>query len=334
MTASISINIPSYKYERYIRTAIESALAQTVTPLEILISDNHSPDRSYEIAKEYERVAGVRLIRPPRHLMLGEHYQFVLEEAKGDYVCFLAADDALMPSFIARMQKALGNSSKIGMLAAACLECDKSLVPRCVRGLGMPHKDLQPPDAYRHFTDGCTYSMTATIFARGLLRQLKALPTDAGMTTDWYWGLLLGLKTELRFLHEPLGYCRIHDANASYSGEARWREQALVMLRFVKETANIEGELMEDLEEALRTLELSVAGSGDESSSATLLFKTKKVLKTWLAYRYRGISPVLRMAEQGKSMALSKPPEKLSTSLSVARTAIEQGQSVKAASKI
>jgi glycosyltransferase involved in cell wall biosynthesis len=333
MTASISINIPSYKYARYIRTAIESALAQTVAPHEILISDNHSPDRSYEIAKEYEGVAGVRLIRPPQHLMLGEHYQFVLEQAKGDYVCFLAADDALMPSFIARAQKALGNNSKVGMLAAACLECDKSLVPRRVRGLGMPHKDLQAPDGYRHFTDGCTYSMTATIFSRQCLGRLKALPTDAGMATDWYWGLLLGLKTELRFLHEPLGYCRIHDANASYSGEARWREQALVMLRFVKETGTVESGLIGNLDKALRTLELSVAGGGEQSSSATLLFRTKKVLKTWLAYRYRGISPVLRMAEQGSSAALSRVQVRQS-SMSVARPGLEQSQRVKAASKI
>ena len=333
MTASISINIPNYKYERYIRTAIESALAQTVTPLEILISDNHSPDRSYEIAKEYEGVAGIRLIRPPQHLMLGEHYQFVLEQAKGDYVCFLAADDALMPTFIARMQKALGKKTNVGMLAAACLECDESLVPRCVRGLGMPHKDLQPPDGYRHFTEGCTYSMTPTVFSRQCLGQLKALPKEAGMTTDWYWGLLLGLKAELRFLHEPLGYCRLHNVNASYSGEARWREQALVMLRFVKETGNVESELMGDLDEALRKLELSVAGSGEKSSSATLLFRTKKVLKTWLAYRYRGISPELRMAEQGKSAALSRLHVRLPLR-NVAHAPLEQGQSVKAVSKI
>jgi glycosyltransferase involved in cell wall biosynthesis len=333
MTASISINIPSYKYERYIRTAIESALAQTVTPFEILISDNHSPDRSYEIAKEYEGVGGVRLIRPPQHLMLGEHYQFVLEQANGDYVCFLAADDALMPSFIARMQKALEHDSKVGMLAAACLECDESLVPRCVRGLGMPHKDLQPPDGYRHFTGGCTYSMTATIFSRQLLGELKALPADAGMATDWYWGLLLGLRSELGFLHEPLGYCRIHNANASYSGEARWREQALVMLRFVKENGSVESALRGGLDKALHTLELSVVGTGEKSSSAPLLFRTKKVLKKLLAYRYRGISPVLRMAEQGKSAALSKLEVRLPP-LRVARAALEQGQSVKVASKI
>ncbi|HEY1483513.1 MAG TPA: glycosyltransferase family A protein [Candidatus Acidoferrum sp.] len=331
MTASISINIPSYKYERYIRTAIESALAQTVAPIEILISDNHSPDRSYEIAKEYEGIAGVRLIRPPQHLMLGEHYQFVLEQAKGDYVCFLAADDALMSSFIARMQKALGNNTNVGMLAAACLECDESLVPRCVRGLGMPHNDLQPPDGYRHFKDGCTYSMTATIFSRELLGALKALPTNAGLATDWYWGLLLGLKSELRFLHEPLGYCRIHDANASYSGEARWREQALVMLRFVKETGNFESGLMGDLDKALRRLELSVVGSGEKSRSATLPFRIKKVLKTLLAYRYRGISPVLRMAEQGKSAALSKLQVRLRP-LSVARAGAREKR--KAASTI
>src|ERR1700722_6644736 len=100
MAAAISICIPCYKSERYIRTTIESALAQTVPADEILISDDNSPDRSYEIVKEYEGLASIRIIRPPQRLSLGEHYRFLLNHATGDYLCFLSSDDALMPTFV------------------------------------------------------------------------------------------------------------------------------------------------------------------------------------------------------------------------------------------
>src|ERR1700739_1866262 len=107
MAATISICIPCYKSERYIRTTIESALGQGVAADEILISDDNSPDRSYEIVKEYEGIPGVRIIRPPQRISLGEHYRFLLEEAKGDYICFLSSDDALMPSFVETMRAGL-----------------------------------------------------------------------------------------------------------------------------------------------------------------------------------------------------------------------------------
>ena len=51
LAKTISICIPCYNSERYIRTTIESALAQTVPADEILISDDRSPDRSFEIVK-------------------------------------------------------------------------------------------------------------------------------------------------------------------------------------------------------------------------------------------------------------------------------------------
>ena len=117
MAATISICIPCYKSERFIRTTIESVLAQNVPADEILISDDNSPDRSFEIVKEYEGLPRVRIIRPPQRISLGEHYRFLLEHASGDYLCFLSSDDALMPSFVETMRCEIENN--VSLVAAA-----------------------------------------------------------------------------------------------------------------------------------------------------------------------------------------------------------------------
>src|SRR5215472_9880098 len=134
MSPTITVCIPCYKSERYIRTTIESVLAQTSAPEEILISDDNSPDGSFEIIREYIHIPRVRVIRPHHRLTLGQHYRFLLEQATSDYVCFLSSDDALMPNFIETMRAQVRDDPNVGMVAAACLECDGQLTPLRLRG--------------------------------------------------------------------------------------------------------------------------------------------------------------------------------------------------------
>ena len=51
----IAILLASYKGENYIREQIQSLLEQTVTDTKILIRDDQSPDRTFEIEQEFEK---------------------------------------------------------------------------------------------------------------------------------------------------------------------------------------------------------------------------------------------------------------------------------------
>jgi glycosyltransferase involved in cell wall biosynthesis len=138
---TLSICIPCYKSERFIRTTIESALDQTSPADEVLISDDNSPDRSFEIVKEYAALERVRIIRPPQRITLGEHYRFLLENPTTDYVCFLSSDDALVPSFVETMRKNL--EPGVAMIAASTVECDSHLVPTRSRERPCPKKPFR-----------------------------------------------------------------------------------------------------------------------------------------------------------------------------------------------
>ena len=74
---SISVGVPAYNQGQYLAETLDSLLCQAVPPTEIVVSDNHSTDQTPEILRQYE--GRVRIIRPPEHLSMTAHWNFVVE---------------------------------------------------------------------------------------------------------------------------------------------------------------------------------------------------------------------------------------------------------------
>ena len=92
---TISLCIVTYFHEKYIRQAIESALAQKVSvPFEIIVSDDCSTDKTLVIAEEYKD--RVRIVRHDKNVGLARNFYDAFKSAKGKYVSLLAGDDWLL----------------------------------------------------------------------------------------------------------------------------------------------------------------------------------------------------------------------------------------------
>lgn len=87
----------AYNQEKYIREAVEGAFSQTYEPLEIILSDDCSSDRTFEIMQEmaaaYEGPHAVRVRRNMENVGVGPHVSAVLAESNGEYIAFAAGDD-------------------------------------------------------------------------------------------------------------------------------------------------------------------------------------------------------------------------------------------------
>lgn len=92
--ASVSVCVPCYNAEEYIGDALESVLAQSRTPLEVLVIDDRSTDDSAEAIRRFE---GVRLLENPVNMGNGLVRNRAIFEARGDLVAFLDADDVWLP---------------------------------------------------------------------------------------------------------------------------------------------------------------------------------------------------------------------------------------------
>lgn len=101
--ALVSIIIPNYNYARYLRVAINSALAQTWSPVEIIVVDDGSTDNSREVIESYgERIKPIIKANGGHGSALNAGYA----ASRGQTVIFLDADDELMPDAVEQVVKA------------------------------------------------------------------------------------------------------------------------------------------------------------------------------------------------------------------------------------
>lgn len=109
----VTIGMPTYNRPAELGRAVGSALAQTHERLEVLISDNASPDPA--VAKLTESLAAsdarVRAVRQFENIGHARNYQWVLEAARGEYFMWLADDDWLDPQYVSRCLDVLTSAS-------------------------------------------------------------------------------------------------------------------------------------------------------------------------------------------------------------------------------
>lgn len=103
MVSSVSIGLPVYNGEAYLEKSIQSLLAQTRDDVELILSDNHSSDRTPEICEFFAKAdRRVRYVRNPRNLGAAENYNRVFRESSGRFFKWAAHDDLCAPEFLAR----------------------------------------------------------------------------------------------------------------------------------------------------------------------------------------------------------------------------------------
>lgn len=89
----ISIIVPVYKVEKYLRKCIDSILSQTFEDFELILVDDGSPDKCGEICDEYARKdARIRVIHKENG-GLSDARNKGIDEAKGEYIGFVDSDD-------------------------------------------------------------------------------------------------------------------------------------------------------------------------------------------------------------------------------------------------
>ena len=99
-----SIIIPVFNGETFLLGALDSCLRQTLSDFEVIIVDDHSDDDTATIAQSYCQEDGrFRLIRNAHNVGQGASRNKALDQAQGDYVAFLDADDSLEPTFLEEM---------------------------------------------------------------------------------------------------------------------------------------------------------------------------------------------------------------------------------------
>lgn len=209
----VSVLLVSFNQEDYIQAAVRSALAQTYTPLEIVLSDDCSQDRTFEImqaeAQAYRGPHKVILNRNPRNLGVAPNYNQAASLATGEFLVIQDGDDISAPERAARLAAAFQAPTPVDMVCSDISVIDKT---------GGPLPDLQRPPvdplsleaavargSVSAFGCACAYSRTLWTkygpIGPEVLQEDVVLPFRAL------------LERGVRVVDEKLVQYRVHDSN-------------------------------------------------------------------------------------------------------------------------
>ncbi len=209
----VSIIINNYNYGRYLRAAIDSALAQTYSHIEVIVVDDGSTDESREVIKSYaKRILPVIKANGGQGSALNAGFA----ASRGGIVMFLDADDALLPEAVDQVVKAW----RPGVAKA---QFQLEMVDDRGKPLGMrvpPFDGFIPNGVIRdrivRFGEYPITPLSGTAYARTAVTRL--MPLDEAtwfLAADKPLAFLTPFFGDVVSLCAPLGRYRIHAANDS-----------------------------------------------------------------------------------------------------------------------
>ena len=153
--ASVSIIVPVYNAEKYLPRCLDSLLAQTVPPLEILCIDDGSTDASFQLLSDYAAKSPLIRVLPQRHQYAGAARNLGIRKAKGDYVLFVDSDDFAAPNLVERVSgRAKSTGADVVVFAFdSYLEREGIYRPESfsLDGDFLPEEDVFPPEKNADF---------------------------------------------------------------------------------------------------------------------------------------------------------------------------------------
>lgn len=117
MGSLVSILIPTYNAERWIRDTMLSAMNQTWPNKEIIVVDDGSRDQTLPIARQFASKEVSVVTQPNQGAAAARNHAFSI--CQGDYIQWLDADDLLAPNKIARQLEALEHGADRRMLLSS-----------------------------------------------------------------------------------------------------------------------------------------------------------------------------------------------------------------------
>jgi len=213
----VSVIIDNFNYARFIRAAIDSVLAQTYAPIEVIVVDDGSTDNSRDVISSYgSRVSAVFKSN-------GGHasaFNAGFRASRGSIVIFLDADDALLPSAVEEVVRAWHPGTAKAQFVLAHVGADGHAL-----GAIVPFSPGQmlDGDIRASILDAGGYVGVPTsgnAFARTVLDRLLPLSESQWrQAADTSLEIIAPFLGDVISLRKTLGCYRVHEANHGMLGD-------------------------------------------------------------------------------------------------------------------
>jgi len=126
-TPLISVLMPAYNTDRYIGEAIESILNQTFKEFELIIIDDASTDRTWEVIQKYAKLdKRIHAEKNSHNLYIANNRNKLIGMARGKYIAWQDADDISVKERLEKQYAFLENNPPVGIVGGYLLFFDES----------------------------------------------------------------------------------------------------------------------------------------------------------------------------------------------------------------
>lgn len=245
-TPFVSFCILTYNQENFIRDAILGAIEQNYPNMEIIISDDCSTDRTYDVinetVKSLKNTHNHKIIvnRNPENLGIAEHCNKVMYEiAKGELLVMAGGDDVSLPTRVSEAVACFEKYPEITSLSFSSEQVDVNL----------DHLEKQEPiispdtvsiltlEDYCRFNNFIIFSGDSRVLRRSVIEKFP--PINIASAEDIFLFIRSLMLGSIAYIRKPLVKRRIHGSNVSTSkfNKARWersRDQMIFDVEYAK----------------------------------------------------------------------------------------------------
>lgn len=224
----VSIITPMYNGERFVSQTIESVLSQTYQNWEMIIVDDGSKDNSSTIVQQYAtQEPRIRFIKQPNRGSAAARNN-ALSHAKGQYICFLDADDLWDPIFLAHQIRFV-KEKKAGLAYSSYRRINE-------RNTEILRPFIVPKQVnYKGLLKTCSISCLTAIFDRNVTGNMFFNETLHSMRDDYVFWLSMLKKVDYAYGNqEILASYRVFDTSTTGNKKRVVKPQFLVYYKIEK----------------------------------------------------------------------------------------------------
>ncbi len=219
----VSIGVPCYNYEKYIKDCLDSIAAQSYNGIEILVVDDCSTDNSVNVIaqwmEDHDGRYTIRLIKNSINLGLTKVCNIILQNSKGKYFQVLDADDLLLPGKIDKQVKLLEASPNAGFVYSNIAVMDENgdiIHPDYLKRINY-NKDAMPSgNIHRQLFDFNFIPLPSVLINTVYAKEAGGFD-ESLQVQDYYLWLKLTEQYKAIYMNEITAIYRVHERSMSSS---------------------------------------------------------------------------------------------------------------------
>jgi glycosyltransferase involved in cell wall biosynthesis len=205
----VSVVIPTHNHAAYLRQAIDSALGQTSTPLEVIVVDDGSTDETPRILSEYG--GRIRAIRQS-NAGVSVARNTGIAAAAGDLIALLDSDDSWAPTKLERQIARLSADPGMGLV-----HCGSERVDEAGRRLSVSLDGMEgwvAPALLRLDSDVIAAPGSCVLVPKRVVEEIGGFDARLPPSEDWDFCYRVAKRYPIGYVREMLVRYRIHQAGA------------------------------------------------------------------------------------------------------------------------